>query len=631
MMRTQIYDFIQRMKGIVHLFGQVEFWKVVVLFAAVVALYIRTVDYDFVLDDKLVYSQNTYVQEGWRGIGKILTEESFAGYFRGQRNLVEGARYRPLSLVTFALEYEITGGAASWAHLINVWLYVLVVWMLYVWLRMLGWGVVAPWWRDVAYLASWLFALHPVHVEAVANVKGRDEILALLFGLGMLISVVRYYKSRRYGWLGGATLCFVLAVLSKEHAVVLAVLAPLMLWTFFGWPFRRVLRLFAYFMLWVGVYIGWRIRVIGYFLQGPLEFQSLINNPFLEMDTTEKWATIAYVLLKYLQLLVFPHPLTHDYYPYHIRIHSWDEVLPVVSVVVYGLLLYWMWRGVWRRRWYGFFIAFYLLALLPVSNIFFTVGTFMNERFLFMPSVGFVAVLAKGLEGLERRYRYWGLGLFLVIALAYAFRTSTRIPAWKDEFHLNTAGIKVSRNSARLNLFVGVSYFKKALDESDRSERRALFLRAKKHFRRATDIYPEYYDAWRMRAGVAAELYKIDGHLGELLDEFDVVVQRYPRIPFVEEFIRYLLKREDAASMEDFLLRLGYNTLYRRMGNVADAYRYLAYGEGVARRPRYFRALLEVLDRYLREAQRGNTLRREELEQLLRKREEYREKAVTLN
>lgn len=597
----------------------------------VVALYFRTVGYDFVLDDKLVYSQNAYVQEGWRGIGKILTEESFAGYFRGQRNLVEGARYRPLSLVTFALEYEITGGAASWAHLINVLLYVLVVLMLYMWLRMLGWGDAAPWWRDAAYLASWLFALHPVHVEAVANVKGRDEILALLFGLAMLMSVVRYGRGKSRLWLGWATLSFVLAVLSKEHAVVLSVLAPLMLWTFLGWPLRRILWLFAYFGLWVGAYVAWRIWVIGYFLQGPLEFQSLINNPFLEMNAAQTWATIAYVLLKYLQLMVFPHPLTHDYYPYHIRIYGWDEVLPVVSVVVHGLLLYWMWMGVRKRRWYGFFIAFYLLALLPVSNIFFTVGTFMNERFLFMPSVGFVAVLAKGLERLEQRHRYWGLALFVVLTLGYALRTSTRIPAWKDEYHLNTAGIKVSRNSARLNLFVGVSYFKKALDQSDRTERRALFLKAKKHFIRATDIYPEYYDAWRMRAGVAAELYKIDGRLGELLGEFEVVVQRYPRIPFVEEFIRYLLKREDAVAMEDFLLRLGYNTLYRRVGNVPDAYRYLAYGESVARSQEYFRALLEVLDRYLREAQRGNTLRREELEQLLRKREEYREKAVTLN
>jgi len=533
--------------------------------------------------------------------------------------------------VTFALEYELTGGAASWAHWINVLLYALVVWMLYRWLRMLGWGAEVPWWRDVAYMASWLFALHPVHVEAVANVKGRDEILALLFGLAMLMSVVRYERERRYRWLGWATLSFVLAVLSKEHAVVLAVLAPLMLWTFFGWPLRRVLWLIAYFGLWVGAYVAWRIWVIGYFLQGPLEFQSLINNPFLEMDSGQRWATIAYILLEYLRLLVFPHPLTHDYYPYHIRIHSWDEVLPVVSVVLHGLLLYGAWKGLRKRRWYGYFIVFYLLALLPVSNILYTVGTFMNERFLFMPSVGFVAVLAKGLAWLDRRHRYWGLVFFLVFVLGYAFRTSTRIPAWKDEFHLNTAGIKVSRNSARLNLFVGVSYFKKALEQGDRSSRRALFLRAKKHFIRATDIYPQYYDAWRMRAGVAAELYKIDGRLDALLDEFAGVVQHYPRIPFVEEFIRYVLKREEPSDMEDFLLRLGYDTLYRRMGNIADAYRYLAYGEEVARSQKYFRALLEVLDGYLKEVQSENTLRKEELEQLLRKRAVYRQKAVPLN
>ena len=93
------------------------FWKknavpAVILFALSFLLYIQSYNYDFVLDDKIVYHQNQQVKKGFAGIKEILTTESMVGYFGEQQNLLQGNRYRPLSIVTFAMEHEIFGNSS---------------------------------------------------------------------------------------------------------------------------------------------------------------------------------------------------------------------------------------------------------------------------------------------------------------------------------------------------------------------------------------------------------------------------------------------------------------------------------------------------------------------------------------
>jgi hypothetical protein len=112
------------------LFSGEGFWRknscpALVLFLLGLLLYGYTVTFDYVLDDKIVLSENSFVKKGVVGVWDILTTDSFEGYFGRQQDLVAGGRYRPLSLVTFAIEYQFFGLRPSVSHFFNVLLYAL--------------------------------------------------------------------------------------------------------------------------------------------------------------------------------------------------------------------------------------------------------------------------------------------------------------------------------------------------------------------------------------------------------------------------------------------------------------------------------------------------------------------------
>jgi hypothetical protein len=123
-------------------------------------LYAPSLRYGYVLDDQMVYVNNQYVQEGLAGIGKILSTESFAGFFGEQKNLLVGGRYRPLSIVTFAMEKGLFGQNAALSHFVNLLLYALLGWLTYRTLR----RIFPPeekgsWWFSLAGLATLLYVL----------------------------------------------------------------------------------------------------------------------------------------------------------------------------------------------------------------------------------------------------------------------------------------------------------------------------------------------------------------------------------------------------------------------------------------------------------------------------------------
>src|SRR5678816_2407002 len=104
-----------------------------------------------------------------------------------------------------------------------------------------------------------------------------------------------------------------------------------------------------------------------------------MNNPFYGMSFGEKMATVFYTLLLYLKLLVYPHPLTHDYYPYHIHMMHWTDWAPILSLLLHSVFIVVMVKGWKKKTTWSYSIAFYLVTLSIVSNLVISVGTFMNE------------------------------------------------------------------------------------------------------------------------------------------------------------------------------------------------------------------------------------------------------------
>jgi len=235
-----------------------------------------------------------------------------------------------------------------------------------------------------------------------------------------------------------------------------------------------------------------------------------MNNPYLKVEGGqwvhftggEKLATIFHTLGKYIQLLIFPHPLTHDYYPRHIAVMNWGDWKPILSLLIHLALLVYGLLGLKNKNKMSFGILFYFGTLFIVSNILFPVGTNMSERFVFMPSIGFCFVIALLLYrlhkkiNLEKRFAFSQLTpMFIsvgIVALLFGIKTISRNQVWVDNFTLFTTDINVSKNSAKLQNAVGGETLRVWSKKPDSPQRTLKLKEATEHLQTALTFHPTY-------------------------------------------------------------------------------------------------------------------------------------------
>jgi tetratricopeptide (TPR) repeat protein len=512
-----------------------------VLFALAVLVYANTIPNKWAVDDVPIIRDNTLVQRGLAGVPAIFTHDAFYGYYQQDINALAGGRYRPLSPALFALEAELLApvkkdaaqevvrdaagyrlrdlSADSWfpnfLHLQNALLFGLLCVVLYQTLAQLLRPALAagPARADaVAALTTLLFALHPLHTEVVANVKSADELLSLLGALLALGFTLRAYDApepERRRWLLAAAGSFMLALLAKEMAATFVLVVPLALWFFRAAPLRRLGALCWPLALVLVLYGGLRTAVVGTPRRGEV-VKELMNDPFLVLDPQAAYgplvpgsevqkllhptattfsrmpyanelATNVYTYGRYLRLLVWPHPLTSDYYPREVAVHSWAEGSVWLALLLNGGLLGWaLWRTP-RRSPVAFGILFYFITFSLVSNLLFPVGTNMAERFLFMPSVGACLVAALLLTQLAARLHgrpaaRWALGAGVVGAcLLLAAATLRRNPQWHDNYTLFSHDALVSVNSGKIKTDLAALTIEHLQAQEEQAQQAALY------------------------------------------------------------------------------------------------------------------------------------------------------------
>lgn len=501
-------------------------WYVYIIAAVAFIIYANTLGNDYCQDDSIVITDNMFTTQGIPGFGGILNYDTFYGFFKeaGKENLVAGGRYRPFSLLTFALEYQFFGANPFVGHLVNILLFALTGVLLFNLLKKLlrNWALmqtVAPKinYLDVAFLAALIFVVHPVHTEAVANIKGRDEILALILSLYAVWLTLKYSETPKIIYLLGAGFSFLCAVLSKENAITFVVLAPVTLYFFYNFDFKKFALSSAPFFGAAVIFLLLRTNAIGN--QFGSEQKELMNNPFLVLNGTqyvampfaEKSATIMFTLGKYIALLIFPNPLTHDYYPKHISAKNWSDVSVLLSLIFYIALVSIVILGWRKRNLWAYCAFFYISTLFIVSNIVFPVGTFMAERFIFIPSVAFcVAVaytLALYISSKNKTIFYAVAG---VLVLGFSVKTFFRNFAWRDNFTLFTTDIAVSVNSAKLQCSVGGALIDSAKNVKDEPTRRAMLNEAIPHLKRALEIHPQFSNPYLLQGNAYSYLNNLD-------------------------------------------------------------------------------------------------------------------------
>ena len=559
--------------------------QLAVIFLLAIVLYFQTRSFDYVLDDNILIVKNKFTQKGVAGIPEILGNETFKGHLGDQKELVEGGRYRPLSMITFAIEKTITGGNAAFSHLVNVLLYAITGIFLYRVLLLL-FPQSKKQFINVPFAAAALFIVHPLHVEVVANVKGRDEIFAFIAELGILYYSLKWLAENKTRYLVYSGICYFLGILSKENVITFLAIVPLTAYFFTNSTSGDKIKITLPLVAATVVYLMIRYSVLGYMFSGE-EITNLMNNPFYGMSFGEKTATIFYTLLIYLKLLFYPHPLTHDYYPYHIPIMSWSDWASVFSLLVHLALLAYMFIYWKRKSVLSYSIAFYFITLSIVSNLFISVGTFMNDRFAYHASLGFCIAIAWLLiekMNINRLSKIMGYTILFLVLVIFSVLSYLRIPDWKTNESLNRAAIKVSYKSARSNLFMGTLLWEKNYltlpKDADTARRKAVLDSVNPYFEKALNILPTYSSANSMKAGIAAEYYKLDKNLEKLIKAFEEVSLTGTYEKFILEFLRYINPRvrdlKEAKLLEGFYQRMiTYNDIKYKNSNVPAEYRAL--------------------------------------------------------
>lgn len=417
-------------------------WWLIPLLAVLV--YIPAFNADFTLDDIPIIEENAYIHSLDK-IPAIWTTH----YWAGKIDANDTGLYRPLTLTTYNLQYAISGKNAGPYHILNILLHALVCLVLMKIVQLLFHNYKSM------VIAGILFALHPIHTEAVAGIVGRAELLASLF---IITSMISYHHWRGQGdikWLLLLLVSTFAAITSKEHGFLIAAILVL----------QEVYYFFTSKNFSLGDHKKWIAFGSVILLSISLwTYRSTITGPpvpheqWLGVSTSDRMATALRTTAEYVGMHILPLHLSADYWTDEVPIVGFGD--PRVLLSLLSLIIILMVAFVLRRKLPGvsWGILFFFLTLLPVSNLLFAAGFLKAERILYIPSIGLIIAMALLKSNLIERKNGKLVGLVILGAFVVLFAgmTWTRAGDWKNNYTLALATLETSPNSPRFNNMMGL-------------------------------------------------------------------------------------------------------------------------------------------------------------------------------
>jgi len=459
------------------------------VFVFALILYGNTFNHSYALDDDIVSRKNVFVSQGFKGIPMIFAK----GYLYGF-NQHNDQSYRPVSLFTMAAEVGMWGETPQTHHLFNVLYYALACMLFYFLVRRMFQQYPAV----IPLVIVLLFTAHPVHTEAVANFKSRDEVLNLLFLMGLLLALFRFTDTSKIKYLLTGMVCFFLALLTKEQAITFLLLIPLVMWFFTGTGWKRILVVMVPFIVLAGIYALIRWSVLDAVTFG--EKITVVNNGLASATgSADRFATAMLILGRYVLLLIFPHPLSYDYSFKQIPIVTLSSPWAIATILAFAAAAVFAIVRIRTKDIHSFSVFFFIFTMLVVSNIFILIGSTLGERFLLIPSIAFclslVFLIAKvthtDLQTVTLKKLTIFTGIAGMILLLYTLKTITRNGDWKDNLTLFEADITSSPNSTRAQASLGYAYLTLSQSSEDIAGKLAWYDKSKACFEKSLKIYPE--------------------------------------------------------------------------------------------------------------------------------------------
>ena len=458
------------------------------VFILALALYLPSVRNGFAYDDHMVIRADPRVHD-LSNLPRLFAEPYW--------NDEELGLYRPLASASYAIDWAVADGNPQWFHWVNTFWNAGACALLFLLLTRF---VPTP----AALLGALVFAVHPVHVEAVANVVGRAEVMAALFSIAAMLLWLRADVGRRHGAGTGAgiVLLFLLAVLSKESAIMLPALIALLdvargairPASVAAW-FRTHAAVLSALALTAVAFLVLRTLVLGEL--GPARVDPALD---IARSTTDRILTALQGWPHVLRLMIFPRTLLSDYGPRIIM----PVAAPTLTVLagmaillglVAGGIAAWL-RGAGRL---AAVLLFLPLALLPTSNLLVPIGVIVAERTLYLPSIAVALAIAFLTAWLPPRpHRRVAAAVVLLAAGLGAVRTLDRIPVWRS-----TDAVFAALTADRPDSFRAQWYNARAAVEAQ-------------HPRLALERYALALRLWPYRHGLVLEASAYAAQIGDL-------------------------------------------------------------------------------------------------------------------
>jgi tetratricopeptide (TPR) repeat protein len=466
-----------------------------VLVLACVLTYANAIGGGFTYDDKAIVRDNPRIHTP-ANFSKIFT----TSYFGGPRG--SGTAYRPVLLVSYAVQWWIHGRQAAAFHAVNVLLHAGATLLLAALLFRVG---IAP---AAAFASALVFAVHPLHVEAVTSLVGRGEVLASVFALLYLRLALHVFERGPYrvAAFAAALACYALSMLTKESGSSAPAIAFLLfVYASEGSLKDRLRRAFgrglpilggsAIALLGVLLLRRW---ALGGFLKTPGIGVFEVENALAHVGAWPRAVNACVIFFRYLGRFVVPLHLSADESAWSIKVVAPGSPAAVAALVLLAALTI---AALWRlssRSPLALGFLFFCLALLPASNLLFFTGTIFAERIAYLPSAGLCLAAGALLAGTAPRLSALAPSrrkLLAAVALLLAARTVVRNAVWWSDEALFLNLVRAAPASAKAHY--DIAYIWAAEKQ---------YARARGEYARATEIYDAYWDAWAGKGNMEKNL-----------------------------------------------------------------------------------------------------------------------------
>ncbi len=467
-----------------------------ILFVCALLLYGWTYQFDYAIDDKFITSS----------INNI--DNTFEGFLAIFKTWFAGADYRPISFLSFWLERKFHGSANPHiSHIVNVFLFALLLCKIYDFI------IISKLYSNkdkliaLAILSSFLFAVHPNHVSIVANIKARDNLLSMLFGLYAAIAFIKFIDFKKKISLLTFLIFITLALLSKKDAYIFIITPFLVLFFFREFDKKRILKYVAIISFLVII----TLIIIS-------AFTSLLNqdeyifkmgydeNPLIANNTIVN--RIAYSitsLFYYIKFLVVPFGYYFFFGYDQIKISGLFSIINITTIIAIVLIFYFCIKAYSKNKIYIFSFIFFFLSIVYALNFFIVVAGIVMDKYNFIASLGFcIALSALCIDYLKlESIKQLKNPVIISVLIIYTFFTIYRTKDWKNSFSVIEKDMPYLTQSVNANRMASGLYINTALDEElqpnhNKNRTDSLIEIGQKYAENGLNVYNKVPDLWEL-------------------------------------------------------------------------------------------------------------------------------------